>query len=151
MKLVWITFILALLLLIVFVSLVSSVMSSMVKDRAQRSRRRHQGLTGTDNFPFFESSHLSMDIIQEGYQSARKKIYTVPTVAGGQRSNTPHQDGHFPNVDGSDNRQNQGGRTSFISAAEVAAQLDRFRTLLKEKEGELLKVKHENILLKQVK
>ena len=85
-----------------------------------------------------------MDVIQSEYQSARKKIYTGPPLPIDPRSD--HHEMLPPMVPTIDSK----GRQTFISAAEVTTQLDRFRTLLREKEGELLKLKHETVVLKQV-
>lgn len=87
-----------------------------------------------------------MDVLQDEFQAARRKIYLTPMVApaaGGPES------GFFlpPVHDGQDKIR----VPMSLSPQEMASQIERFRTLLREKEGELLKLRHEKILLKQVR
>jgi hypothetical protein len=81
-----------------------------------------------------------MDVLQDEFQAARRKIYLTPMVApaaGGPDSLPPVNDDKI--------------RVPVsLSPQEMASQIERFRTLLREKEGELLKLRHEKILLKQV-
>jgi hypothetical protein len=74
-----------------------------------------------------------MDVIQGEYHVSRKKIYTL--------SMKPDERIHSPEPE---------HRQVPLSPAEVAFQLDRFRTLVRTKDVELAKLKHEMILLKQV-
>ena len=99
-----------------------------------------------------------MEVLQEGYHSSRKKIYTTPTQVPPphQRSASPsHEAASFlPRVTNDDPQQDPRLMNSkgpaYLSAAEVAAQIDRYRTLIKDKDVELTKLKHELLLLKQV-
>jgi hypothetical protein len=101
-----------------------------------------------------------MEVLQEGYQSSRKKIYTLPTQVPPphQRSASPSHEASFlprmtddpsPQSDRLLNGVNSKG-PAYLSAAEVAAQIDRYRTVIKDKDVELSKLKHELLLLKQV-
>ena len=74
-----------------------------------------------------------MDVIQGEYHVSRKKIYTL--------SMRPDERAHSPEPE---------HRQVPLSSAEVSFQLDRFRTLVRDKDAELAKLKHELILLKQV-
>lgn len=74
-----------------------------------------------------------MDVIQGEYHISRKKIYTL--------SMKPDERVHSPEPE---------QVKTPLSAAEVSFQFDRFRTLVREKDVELSKLKHELILLKQV-
>ena len=84
-----------------------------------------------------------MDVLQEGYQNSRKKIYLTPTPHIPANA-SHHTNEVFPDIH--DNRS----KNAYVSAAEVAAQIERFQALIREKDAEILKMKHENILLKQV-
>jgi hypothetical protein len=83
-----------------------------------------------------------MDIIQEGYNHARKKIYTTPNAV------VPPDQNALPPL--TSDAEKPTTRHTMISSAEVANQIERFRILLREKDGEIFKLKHETILLKQV-
>ena len=73
-----------------------------------------------------------MDVIQGQYQVSRKKIYSL--------SMKPDEKVHSPDPES----------IKSLSPAEISFQLDRFRTLVREKDEEILKLRHELILLKQV-
>ena len=74
-----------------------------------------------------------MDVIQGEYQVSRKKIYSL--------SMKPDERVHSPEPE---------LNKTPLSSAEVSFQFDRFRTLVREKDADLTKLKHELILLKQV-
>ncbi len=86
-----------------------------------------------------------MDVLQDEFQAARRKIYLTPMVA--PAAGGPDSGSFLPPV----NDDNKIRVPVSLSPQEMASQIERFRTLLREKEGELLKLRHEKILLKQVR